>query len=600
MDEVLTGWALEMRQLFRSGATSQFVLHGNVLDLQPAPDGKGGQGFVSLRRFLADVMFAPFDVVVQYDRGKGIRVRKGGDHFHRFLRTFDSFQGTSLSTLPDTGPDKLEALDLSSLLPRDPKRALELIDRFLRGAAARTRVAEGKSVPDPLKVGVILDYASFIAPQGDDLSFTGDLGQTLIQVLDWSSDPAITGAFVATVLITETLGDLNRLLVENPYSAKIKIDLPTADELRVFVDHLAADEPDFSRLSEVPPEVLAGKLVGLSRANVRSLVLRAREGGEKITLKYLTKVKKELIEKEALGRLEFLESDRTLDDVAGLAEAKAWLRQDALLLRRGKVRALPMGYLLTGRIGTGKTYLVQCLAGEVGIPSVELKNFREKWVGATEGNLEKVFHILHALGQVIVFIDEADQMTGKRGASEGDAGLSGRIYGMLAKEMSDTRNRGKILWIFATSRPDLLEVDLKRQGRLDVHIPLFPPEDAESRRSLFAGMARKLGLEIAPEDLPVLPDNDQIGGNEMEGILVRAMRSFEAQPEGAPLHPLKEFVVEAVADFRPSAHTERLELMDLLAVKECTDGRFLPERYRSMALDQVNDRIQRLKLVLGE
>ncbi len=75
-----------------------------------------------------------------------------------------------------------------------------------------------------------------------------------------------------------------------------------------------------------------------------------------------------------------------------------------------------MGYLLTGRIGTGKTFLVQCLAGEVGIPCVELKNFRDKWVGATEGNLEKVFTVLHALGQVIVFVDEADQATGKRGA----------------------------------------------------------------------------------------------------------------------------------------------------------------------------------------
>ena len=69
-------------------------------------------------------------------------------------------------------------------------------------------------------------------------------------------------------------------------------------------------------------------------------------------------------------------------------------------------------------------------------------------------------------------------MTGKREGDGGDSGLSGRVYGMLAKEMSDTRNRGKILWVFATSRPDLLEVDLKRQGRLDVHIPLFPP-DAE-------------------------------------------------------------------------------------------------------------------------
>jgi AAA+ superfamily predicted ATPase len=600
MDEVLQGWAQEMRQLFRSGATSQFILYGNVSDLQPAPGGKNGTEYVSLRRFLTEVMFAPFDVVVQYDRGKGVRVRKGGEHFHRFLKAFDSFQGTSLSSLPDTGPDMLDALDLSSLLPRDPKRALELIDRFLRGAAARTRVSEGKSVPAPLKVGVILDYAHFIAPQGDPLSFSGDLSQTLIQILDWSSDPAITGAFVATVLITETLGDLNRLLVENPYSAKIKIDLPTPEELRAYVGHLAAGEADFQSLCEVPPDVLADKLVGLSRANVRSLFLRAGEGGKKLTLKYLTGVKKELIEKEAFGRLEFIQSERTLDDVAGHMEAKSWLRQDAVLLKRGKVRALPMGYLLTGRIGTGKTYLVQCLAGEVGIPCVEMKNFREKWVGATEGNLEKVFHILHALGQVIVFVDEADQMTGKRGASEGDAGLSGRIYGMLAKEMSDTRNRGKILWIFATSRPDLLEVDLKRQGRLDVHIPLFPPGDAASRQGLLAGMARKLGMEIEPGDLPPLPENDQIGGNEMEGILVRAIRAFEAQVEDAPRRSLKEIIAESIADFRPSAHTERLEFMDLLAVKECTDTRFLPERFRSMGLAEINERIQSLKLSLGE
>ena len=189
--------------------------------------------------------------------------------------------------------------------------------------------------------------------------------------------------------------------------------------------------------------------------------------------------------------------------------------------------AIPMGYLLTGRIGTGKTYLVECLAGEIGVPCVEMKNFREKWVGATEGNLEKVFSILHALGQVIVFVDEADQVTGKRGGGDGDSGLSGRVYGMLAEEMSDTRNRGKIIWIFATSRPDLLEVDLKRQGRLDVHIPLFPPGDAEGRATLFAAMARKLKLDIKPEELPPLPDNDQIGGNEMEGILVRALRVYE-------------------------------------------------------------------------
>jgi SpoVK/Ycf46/Vps4 family AAA+-type ATPase len=259
-----------------------------------------------------------------------------------------------------------------------------------------------------------------------------------------------------------------------------------------------------------------------------------------------------------------------------------------------------MGYLLCGRIGTGKTYLVECWAGEVGIPVVELKNFRERWVGATEGNLERVFTILRALGQVVVFVDEADQMTGKRDSGTGDSGLSGRVYGMLAREMSDTDNRGKIIWVFATSRPDLLEVDLKRQGRLDVHIPLFPPGDAESRKELFAAMARKVGLDVPADELPAPPDSDQVGGNEMEGILVRALRLHETQPDGEPRRTLPEIIRGVLEDFRPSAYVERLEFMDLLAIKECTDSKFLPERFRGLSLAEVNRRIEELRRVLGE
>jgi hypothetical protein len=86
----------------------------------------------------------------------------------------------------------------------------------------------------------------------------------------------------------------------------------------------------------------------------------------------------------------------------------------------------------------------------------------------------------------------------------------------------------------------------------------------------------------------------------MEGVLVRALRVYETQPEGIPVRPMPEVIAEVVADFRPSAHTERLELMDLLAVKECTDTRFLPARYRTMSLGAVNERVRELKLVLGE
>ncbi len=597
----LPAWAEEMRQLYRSGSNSQFILYGDVFDLVGAPASEGRMQYTSLTQFLTQVMFDPFDVIIDYDRGRGIRVPKGGDLFHQFLKSFDSFRGTAWAELPDTGPDRMSALDLSNLLPRDPQRALELITRFLRGSQHRTRTdGGGVRVPDPLKVAIVIDYVEFIAPRGEPVHLSGQLSQNLIQLLDWSSDPAISGASVATVLVAENLSDLNQNLVENPYSAKIKIDLPNAAEIAEFVAEAVPQDESFEENCEVGRDQLAEKLVGLSRVNIRGLLLRARVGNLRITMDYLTRVKKETIEKEAFGRIEFIETTRRLDDVAGHNEAKRWLKEDAALLRRGRLRAIPMGYLLCGRIGTGKTYLVECLAGEVGIPVVEIKNFRDKWVGATEGNLERVFNILHALGQVIVFVDEADQMTGRRDSGSGDSGLSGRVYGMLAREMSDTRNRGKIVWIFATSRPDLLEVDLKRQGRLDVHIPLFPPQDEESRHALFYAMARKVGLTISAEELPRLPDDNRIGGNEMEGILIRSLRRFETQAEDAAPRSLPEIISEVIADFRPSAHVDRLELMDLLAVKECTDNRFLPPRYRELSLTEVNNRIRQLKLVIGE
>ena len=253
----------------------------------------------------------------------------------------------------------------------------------------------------------------------------------------------------------------------------------------------------------------------------------ATQSGQRLTPDWVAKVKKSLIESECQGLLDFIESSLTLDDMAGSDAVKTWLREDAALLRKGALHALPMGYLVAGRIGTGKTYLVQCWAGELGIPCVVFKNFRDRWVGATESNLEKIFSVLKAIGQVLVFVDEADQAAGKREGGDGDSGLSGRVYSMLAKEMSDTRNRGRILWVFATSRPDLLEVDLKRQGRLDVHIPLFAPETTEEMSALFRAIARKLKFPLADSDLPALDAHTGLGSNEIEGVLVRALRVWE-------------------------------------------------------------------------
>ncbi len=579
----LPAWATKMRDLFRSGSVAQFLLHGNVFDVIPHGDRQ-----LSLKAFLDEAMFAAYDTVLQYDRSRGVRATRGADDWGAWLQ----------QALGDANP-------ISST--REPGVALELIDRYLLrtlnlAAIQRGPDAAGSGAANAArKVAVIVDFAEFVVPRADAAQLGGPFAANVVKVLGWANDPAILQANIITVLIAESVHDLNGLIAENPHAAEIKLPLPDESEMAAYVDSLAAGTgliPDLAQRSDLPLATLGQRLTGLSRVGARRLVTMATRSGQRLTVDWVSKVKKDLIESECQGLLDFIESTLTLDDMAGSDAVKTWLREDQKLLEKGALHALPMGYLVAGRIGTGKTYLVQCWAGELGIPCVVFKNFRDRWVGATESNLEKIFSVLKAIGQVLVFVDEADQAAGKREGGDTDGGLSGRVYAMLAKEMSDTRNRGRILWVFATSRPDLLEVDLKRQGRLDVHIPLFAPETPDEMRALFRAIARKLKFPLEDADLPALDPSQGLGSNEIEGVLVRALRVWELAPDaadGAPKPPLRDILAGVLREVRPSAHTRKLEYMDLVAVKECTDQRFLPPRFRELTPEQIETRLTELR-----
>jgi AAA+ superfamily predicted ATPase len=570
MTNDLPSWATEMRDLFRSGSAAQFLLHGNVFDVVPS----GGR-LLSVPVFLEQVMFASYDVVLRYDRSRGVRATRGADDWGDWLQNA-------------LGKDAA-----SPTLTREPGAALELIDRYL------LRTLNLQALPNPpagkpRRIAVIIEFAEFVVPRGDAVQLGGPFAANTVKVLGWANDPAIVQSNIVTVLLSEGLHDLNALVVENPHAAALHVPLPDEAAMTAYVGALTATQfPDLEAKCDVPLSTLAARLTGLSRVGARTAISMALGNDRRITSAWLSEIKKDLIEREGQGLLDFVESSYTLDNVAGHDAVKAWLREDTTLLKKGALRALPMGYLIAGRIGTGKTFLVQCWAGEIGIPCVVFKNFRDRWVGATESNLEKIFAILRALGQVVVFVDEADQAAGKREGGDSDSGLSGRVYSMLAKEMSDTRNRGRIIWVFATSRPDLLEVDLKRQGRLDVHIPLFPPETPQEREALLLAIARKLKFPLTAGDLPPFTDNQPLGGNELEGVLVRALRIHELSEE--PRRSIQEVLADVLKDVRPNPHTRKLEYMDLVAVKECTDVRFLPERFRELTPEELETRIDALR-----
>jgi AAA+ superfamily predicted ATPase len=570
MSTGLPRWAAEMRDLFRSGSAAQFILHGNIFDVVPA----GGK-LLSVPVFLEQVMFATYDVVLRYDRSRGVRATKGQDDWGEWLQGALGRESNSMT------------------LMREPGAALELIDRYLL-RTLNLQALPGAPSTAPKRIAVIVEFAAFVVPRGDAAHLGGPFAANTVKVLGWANDPAIVQSNIVSVLLTEGLHDLSDLVAENPHAAALHLPLPDEAEMTAYIRTLETSQfPELAARTDVSLDVLASRLTGLSRVGARTAIALALGTDKRITSAWLGQIKKDLIEREAQGLLDFIESPFTLDNVAGHDAVKAWLREDAALLKKGALRALPMGYLIAGRIGTGKTFLVQCWAGELGIPCVVFKNFRDRWVGATESNLEKIFAILRALGQVVVFVDEADQASGRREGGDGDSGLSGRVYSMLAKEMSETRNRGRIIWVFATSRPDLVEVDLKRQGRLDVHIPLFPPETPAEREALLLAIARKLKLPLTAEDLPPFAEDATLGGNELEGVLVRALRVHELSPE--PRKPLREVLTEVIKEVRPNPHTRKLEYMDLVAVKECTDVRFLPDKYRDLTPEELETRIDALR-----
>src|ERR1700687_5512496 len=209
---------------------------------------------------------------------------------------------------------------------------------------------------------------------------------------------------------------------------------------------------------------------------------------------------------------------------AGMRAVKERLRRAPRAVARGNLAAVPMGYLVCGPVGSAKTFLVECFVKEIGIPCVRLKNFRSMWVGSTESNLERILKILSSLTPVGVVVDESDAALGNREA-QGDSGSQNRVFAQIAAFMGDTRHRGQILWFLITARPDLLPIDLKRQGRAEEHVPLFYPETVAEYDEIYRVMLKKLGIRTSVADISSIAPPDRLlalSGSDLEALLVRA------------------------------------------------------------------------------
>src|SRR5262249_48145782 len=159
-------------------------------------------------------------------------------------------------------------------------------------------------------------------------------------------------------LITENLNDLHPLIVNNSRAAQIKIPLPTAPDLRAAFSVLAPNYPQALAEYKDHLDAAAAQLAGATLGTVESMLKTKEHGAEKLTADDLVRLKKQLVEKDCNGLIEFIQPGRTLNDLQGQEKIKAWLRQDIALWKKNDIQAIPKGYLICGPVGTGKTYMV--------------------------------------------------------------------------------------------------------------------------------------------------------------------------------------------------------------------------------------------------
>jgi AAA+ superfamily predicted ATPase len=581
-------WAERLGDAYLSGTSCVFLLHGNVRDLVPvaAPVAEGkaaADAWGTVPDFLSREMFGRWDVVLGYDVGKGLRPLAGPDPAR--LRTMAQWL--------------TERLGNAANWPRDPDQAIAAIDAILE-----------RNLIDPpeqrKRIAVVLDYAQYLAPAGDAAAGARGGAGRLVRILAWATNPLLRRVNVAVVLLTDSLAEMHPRLVANPALTAIDVPLPDGAERERFALAAAAAAGMPAEQSDAVKRT-AALSAGLTLESLRAVIaLSAREGAPPDGPEFAAK-KKDLIERSCHGLVEFIQPRLTLDAVAGHEAAKDRLQADARAIRRGQLESAPMGYLICGPVGTGKSFIAECYAGSVGIPCAMLKNFRSKYVGETEGNLEHALDVLRSLGPVVVIIDEADAALGNR-EQGGDSGTSARVFSMIARQMGDTRYRGKIVWMLLTSRPDLLPIDLKRQGRAEVHIPLFYPHDQAEMDAMFTAMARKCRVTLAP-GLPGPVDLSLgLSGADIESVVLAARRKGldRAADAGQPVPDTitAEDLKAALDDFMPSAQGLEKEMQEIAAVLECTEKRFLPDRWKEKVgqpggRSHLQERLAAIREVIG-
>src|SRR6266446_4389842 len=352
---------------YHSGASHLFLLHGNVRDVQAI-----GADYLPLADGLRRLA-ARRPVLVSYDVSQGL-------------------------AFPDAAREK------------EFRKVLGLKAGPLPSA--------------PASVAIVIEYAHALAPSGPS---SASERQAITTLARWAGDPKVAARRPLVLLLAPSAGEVSEEVYVGAAGAEVvavpRPDLPARTAfVRFLRDKYAAIE------WRMTPEDLAAETGGLALVQIEDILQRTQGSRQPLARESIVDRKIDLLRQEYGDVLEILAPRYDLAAVGGLEHAVGELREVADIMRRGLASAAPMGIMLMGPPGTGKSYLAECFAKECGMLCVRFRPLRQMYVGQSERNQEKAFGAIRALAPVVVIVDESDQAEGgSRDQSSGDSGVTERM-----------------------------------------------------------------------------------------------------------------------------------------------------------------------------
>lgn len=590
----LPSWADELKRRYLAGEAGLFVLHGNVHDGVPH-DGEL-QPFVD---YVHEVVLAAkpqrFELALRHAglkrRGEQTKPIEGGESLLEDMAKLElrmrTGEGIAL-VLPHAG-DLLPNAE-TTFLSTDERGLLEIFhDWSLSGLLLQRNHIVVLLCASLAEVHPSLNTNPRIT--AIEVPFPDEAARLQLVAQSAPHMPPEQQALVAKHTAGLRLLEIDSIVAERPAAG-----LPEA-ERKALALQLLGDAPDAKQRAEMYAGVTAGK----TREQIAFLILghaapAPDENPLDAMLAIIGERKREIIQRSCGDLIEFLDPSYGLDAVGGYDQIKQELLKIAATIKTGERKLAPMGLLAVGPMGVGKTFVIKAFLKEAGLPGVVLKNFRSKWVGSTESNLERVLKIIRAMSPIALVIDEGDRSFGNGGeGGETDGGTSSRVIARIKDFMSDPDNRGHVLTILMTNRPDKLDVDIKRPGRLDRKIPFFYADNAEDRLRIVTAILKRNGAAL-PEDAggvlnAALEDLDGYSNADLEAIALLALDIARGENAALAVSHLQQ----AIDDFIPPQHADTIQLMELLAVQESSRRSLLPERFAKLAPTEVSELIGELK-----